>query len=53
MRIELTKTEIYYILEGLDMFRDQLKEDSTLEIPYTQTFYDVWDLMDKLTKKSK
>lgn len=53
MKINLTKIEMFYILEGLDMFRDQLKEDSTLEIPNTQHYYDVWDLMDKLTKLNK
>ena len=49
MKIELNKKEVKDILEGLDMFRSQLKEDSTFELSNQDRFYEVWDLMDKLS----
>lgn len=53
MQVKLTNQEITFILEGLSMFKDQLKEDGTFEIPNTTDFYKVWDLQDKLTELNK
>jgi len=36
----LTKEELLYVLEGLEMLRDKLKEDSVFD------YYAVWGLMD-------
>ena len=44
----LTKEELLYVLEGLSMFRDELKEDGDIDIPNTKAYYEVWNLMDKV-----
>lgn len=46
--MELNKKELRYILEGLSVLRDKLKEEEGSDFPNTESYYEVWDVMDKV-----
>lgn len=46
--MELNKKELRYILEGLSVLRNVLKEDGEIDVPNTESYYEVWDVMDKV-----
>jgi len=46
--MKLSNQELIYILEGLSIFRDDLKDEGDIDIPNTKAYYEVWNLMDKV-----
>jgi hypothetical protein len=46
--MKLNRKELRYILEGLSVLRDKLKEEEGSDFPNSEAYYEVWDVMDKV-----